>query len=172
MADMARHFFNKVADCAALFNADHLQFLGHGLLIVFDKNADTRSMHHASRAKKLMQSMGAIRTSMQSYVNQQLSGVNPEQALPVFSCSIALHVGHLSIGKMDGLAGGIEQLVPVGQDMQYLTALLQAGQALRWHTLFSEAALDHWTKLKIKPEIAEQSETKIGAQMMRIHRGA
>ncbi len=171
MADMVRHFFNKVADCAALFNAEHLQFLGDGLLIVFDQKADTRSMHHASRAQKLVQSMGVIRASMQSYVQQHFSDLSVKNPLPVFSCSLALHVGHLSVGKMEGLAGGIEQLVPVGQNMRHLTALLKAGQSLRWHTLFSDAALDQWSQLNIQPEIAEQRQAKIGTQIIRIHRG-
>ncbi len=171
MADMARHFFNKVADCAALFNAEYLQFIGDGLLIVFDKNADTSSMHHASRAKRLMQSMGTIRASMQVYARESFSNLYASQALPNFSCNFGVHVGNLSLGKMDGLAGGIEQIVPAGQDLQHLTKLIKAGQSLGWQTLFSDAALSHWTKLGMRPEIAEQREAKIGVQILRIHRG-
>lgn len=168
MADMARHFFTKLADCAALFNAEHLQFVGDGLLIVFDTSADTHSMHHASRAHKLMQSMGAIRSSMQTYVHEQFASV---ANTPPFSCSLVLHVGRISLGKLDGLVGGIEQLVPVGQDMQLVSKLQKAGQALGWHTVFSDAALIEWAKQGMSPAIAEQREAKIGAQILRVHRG-
>ncbi len=168
MADMMRHFFNKVADCAALFNAEHLQFVGDGLLIVFDASSDTASVHHASRAERLMQSMGAIRSSMQTYVREQFSA---DAAVPQFSCGLVVHEGSISLGKMDGLTGGIEQLVPVGQNMQLISKLLKAGQLLGWHTVFSDCALAHWQKREMNPRISEQREAKMGGQILRIHRG-
>jgi DNA-binding response OmpR family regulator len=170
MADLARQFFNKVADNAALFNAEHLQFVGDGLLIVFDASADTPSMHHASRARKLVQSMGTIRSSMQAYVQDHLA---PSSAapLPRFTCSLALHEGLLSLGKLDGVTGGIEQLVPVGQDVQILSKLLKAGQMLGWPVLFSDAALVHWKAHDMSPTIIERRNAKVGAQTLRIHRG-
>lgn len=170
MADLAKHFFNKVADCAALFNAEHLQFVGDGLLIVFDREADTASMHHAGRAQRLTQSMAAIRSSMQAYVREQGFVVTSGQPLPLFSCSLVLHEGRLSLGKMEGLAGGVEQLVPAGQDVQLVSKLLKAAQALGWQALLSDAALDHWKALGLGLTIAEQREAKIGAQILRIHR--
>ncbi len=170
MADMARHFFNKVADCAALFNAEHLQFVGDGLLIVFDASADTPSMHHASRAHKLLQSMASIRSSMQAYADAQFAQNASWQRLPRFGCSFAVHAGHVSLGKLDGLAGGIEQLVPVGQDVVHLMHLLKAGQSLAWPIVLSDTALAHWAALAIHPNVTHQREAKIGAQTLRMHR--
>ena len=172
MADLARHFFNKVADCAGLFHADYLQFIGDGLMIVFDQNSDTTSMRHASRAAKLMQSMAAVRASMHAYVREHVANVDATQALPIFSSSLVLHIGHLSLGKMEGLAGGIEHIVPVGQDVQHLSKLLKAGQTLGWQTLFSDAALEHWSRSGFPPEIIDHREAKIASQIVRIHRGA
>jgi DNA-binding response OmpR family regulator len=171
MADMARHFFNKVADCAALFSAEHLQFVGDGLLIVFDAGKDTSSVHHASRAHKLMQSMSTVRSSMQTYVREQFAHVAATQSLPNFNCSLVVHEGHLSLGKLDGVTGGIDQLVPVGQDVQLVSMLLKAAQMLGWQLAFSNAALNHWVMQGMSPSIIEQREAKFGAQALRIHRG-
>jgi DNA-binding response OmpR family regulator len=170
MADFAKHFFSKVADSAALFNAEHLQFVGDGLLIVFDASKDTPSMHHAGRARKLLQSMNTIRSSMQAYVQEHLAPACTAP-LPAFACSLVLHEGQLSLGKLDGVTGGIEQLVPVGQDVQLLSKLLKAGQMLGWQVLFSDAALVHWKAQDMSPIITEHRDVKIGAQMLRIHRG-
>lgn len=171
MADMARYFFNKVADCAALFNAEHLQFVGDGLLIVFDAGTDTSSVHHASRAQRLVQSLGAIRTSVQCYVREQFAQNPGGQVLPEFAYNIVVHEGHLSLAKLDGVAGGIEQLVPVGQDMQLLSKLHKAGQLLAWPVLFSNEGLNHWLAKGIGPRVLERRNVKVGADMLRVHRG-
>lgn len=169
MADLARHFFNKVADSAALFGAEHLQFVGDGLLIVFDASSDTPSMHHAIRAQKLLQSMATIRSSMQAFVRDYLA---PACAVPLpqFACTLVLHEGQLSLGKLDGVTGGIEQLVPVGQDVQLLSRLLKAAQALNWFGLFSSAAVAHWAAMGLQQIYTDQRDAKISEQTLRLYR--
>jgi DNA-binding response OmpR family regulator len=169
MADFAKQFFNKVADSAALFNAEHLQFVGDGLLIVFDASKDTPSMHHAGRARKLLQSMGTIRSSMQAYVQEHLAPAG-SAPLPHFACSMVLHEGQLSLGKLDGVAGGIEQLVPVGQDVQLLSKLIKAAQSLNWPALFSPAAAAHWKSVGLEQSYSDQRDAKIGEQTLRLYR--
>ncbi len=173
MADLARHFFNKVADCAALFSAEHLQFVGEGMLIVFDANADTLSVHHASRAQRLMQSMDVIARSMAVYIEENLPDVvAAAQPMRKFKCCIAVHEGQLTLGKLDGIAGGIEQLLPVGLDVQFLSKLLKAGQTLGWPVLLSQQALDCWQALGLQIETSDQRITKIGQEELRIYRVA
>ncbi len=170
MADMARHFFSKVADSATLFNADYLQFVGDGLLIVFDATTDAPTLSHTGRALKLSQSIGAIRSSMQAYVREQLQSVFPDQKLPSFSFSLVLHPGVLGLGKLDGVAGGIEQLLPVGQDVQLIFKLLKVAQALRWSLLLSQEAVDAQTKEGSALPVHEHVAIKLGAQERRIYR--
>jgi DNA-binding response OmpR family regulator len=171
MADLARHFFNKVSDCAALFNAEHLQFIGEGLLIVFDEKVDTPSVHHASRARRLVESMDTIAASMRSYIAEHLSvAASKDQPLPRFRFAMAVHEGRLSLGKLDGLAGSIEQLVPVGQDVQFLARLLKAGQSLGWPVLLSAQALDHWKSKGLPLEVADQRFAKNGQDDLAIYR--
>jgi DNA-binding response OmpR family regulator len=171
MADLARHFFNKVSDCAALFNAEHLQFVGEGLLIVFDEKADTLSVHHAARAARLIGSMDTIAASMRAYIAEYLSTLaTADKPLPKFRFAMAVHEGQLSLGKLDGLAGSIEQLVPVGQDIQFLARLLKAGQSLGWPVLMSAQALEHWQAKGLKPEIADSRVAKNGQDDLAIYR--
>lgn len=169
MADLARQFFNKVADSAALFHAEHLQFVGDGLLIVFDASKDTPSMHHAGRVRKLLQSMNTIRSSMQAYVQEHLAP-NCAMQLPPFAYSMVVHEGQLSLGKLDGVTGGIEQLVPVGQDVQLLSKLLKAAQSLHWPALFSPAAVAHWKSVGLEQSYSDQRDAKIGEQTLRLYR--
>lgn len=169
MAEMTRHFFTKLADSAALFKAEHLQFVGDGLLIVFDQSADTPSMHHASRAHKLMKSLTAVSSSMLSYVHEQFASV---EGKPSFTSSAVVHVGQLSLGRLDSLAGGVEQHMPVGQDMQLISKLRKAAQVLGWPVSFSDAALAHWGSKGMSSGVPEYREAKVGTQVLRIHRGA
>jgi DNA-binding response OmpR family regulator len=172
MADMAQHFFSKVADSAALFNAEHLQFVGDGLLIAFDAANDTQTVSHTGRALKIVQSMGAIRTSMQVYVREKLQSSFPQNKLPVFAFSLVLHEGVLAVGKLDGVAGGIEQHVPVGKDVQMLSKLLKAGQAMRWPVLFSQDAGDALAKQGEGLPVHEHVDIKLSGQTQRIYRAA
>jgi DNA-binding response OmpR family regulator len=170
MADMAQHFFSRVADSAALFNAEYLQFVGDGLLIAFDAANDTPTVSHTDRALRIVQSMAAIRASMQTYVREKLQSAFPQRKLPAFASSLVLHEGVLALGKLDGVAGGIEQLVPVGQDVQLLSKLLKAGQALRWPVLLSQQAVDALAKQGGGLPVHERVEIKLSGQTQQIYR--
>jgi DNA-binding response OmpR family regulator len=165
MADVARHFFSKVADSAALFSAEHVQFIGEGLLIVFDGKADTPSVQHAGRAQRFVRSMEMIKSSMQAYVRDHL-----QQVLP-FDYRLAVHEGRMSLGKLDGVTGGIEQLLPVGQDVQTLIKLLKAAQSLDWDVLFSPDAVAHWEKMGLQQIYAGFRNVKIGELGLRLYQG-
>ncbi len=170
MADMARHFFNKVSDCAALFNADHLQVVGDGLLIVFDEVSDTPSTNHAGRALRLVRAMESITGSMLAYIQGQLQATVGDKPLPPFACSLVLHKGKLSLAKLDGVAGGIEQLVPIGLDVQLLTKLLKAGLALRWRVLLSQTAVSSMAKHRVELAYQEHVDIKLAGQTLHIYR--
>jgi DNA-binding response OmpR family regulator len=176
MADMARHFFNKVADSAALFKADYFQFIGEGLLIGFDQTQDLASLNHMGRAMKLVEAMASIRSSMRDYVREHLAAQAGQQALPSFACNMAMHVGELGLGKLEGVAGGIEQLVPVGQDVALMARLLKAAQVLRWPVLLSQTAMDAWSEhLQAQsqtPPQLEHVDIKLQEHKQRIYRAS
>jgi hypothetical protein len=74
-ADNVRHFFTKLADSAALFQAERLQSADDGLLIVFDESSDTPFLQHDSRAQKLLHSLATACSSMQVYMTERLVSV-------------------------------------------------------------------------------------------------
>lgn len=175
MADLARLFFNKVADSAALFGASYLQFIGDGLLIAFDQAEDASSLNQMGRSMKLIEAMPAIRSSTRAYVLDKLQGNTISQnPLPGFNFNIAIHVGELTIGKLEGVAGGIEQLVPVGQDMQLMARLRKAAHVLRWPVLLSQAGMDHWQQQILQrgqtPQAYEHVDIKVNEAKQRIYR--
>jgi CheY-like chemotaxis protein len=140
MAELSRHFFNRVADSAALFGAEHLQFVGTGLLVVFDETKDTPSAPHRVQAQRFVQSLAPIRASMQAFVSPLQRPTDP--VLPEFACSAVLHQGSLNLAKLDGVTGGLEQCVPVGPAMSLLARLLRAAQVMRWPLALSSTALE------------------------------
>jgi DNA-binding response OmpR family regulator len=170
LADLARHFYSKVADTATLFNAEYLQFIGHGLLIAFDSTTATATLDHTGRALKLIQSMPAIRDSMRAYINTHLNHVLDAQNLPAFVCALALHEGVLGLGKLDGVAGGIDQLLPVGPDVLLVTRLLHAGQTLQWPVVYSQRAVDALARQNTDELAREYADIQFGLQKQRIYR--
>ncbi len=153
MAELARHFFNRVADSAALFGAEHLQFVGEGLLVVFDESKGTPSAAHSLQAQRFVQSLSPIRASMQAFVSKlQLP---KDQALPDFAYSAVLHQGSLNLAKLDGVVGGLEQMVPVGQAMGLLLRQLKAAQVMRWSLALSSAALQALGDAVVVRELVE-----------------
>jgi DNA-binding response OmpR family regulator len=136
MADLAQHFFTKLADVAALFQAEHLQFVGDGVMIVFDANENATVSKHVDRAVQFINAMAAVRTSMDAYLDKRFGALD----VPHFGFSLVAHEGEISLAKLDGVAGGIDQLVPVGQAMGDLSTMLKTAQSLRWHLAVSMAA--------------------------------
>jgi hypothetical protein len=70
------------------------------------------------------------------------------------------------------VAGGIDQLVPVGQDVQALSKLLKAGQALRWPVLLSQQAVDALAKQGEGLAVHEHVQIKLAGQTQQIYRAA
>jgi hypothetical protein len=93
-------------------------------------------MTHTERAQRVLNSMASVRVSTQNYAQQQFAG----RAVPPFSCSLLWHEGEISLAKLEGVAGGIDQLVPVGQAMSDMVHLLKTAQTLHWPLAVSEAA--------------------------------
>jgi DNA-binding response OmpR family regulator len=169
MADMARHFYTKVVDCAALFNAEHVQFVGDGLLIVFDAKADTPSVEHAARAQRLLHSFDAINTSLRAYVKALMAPALKGLTAPIFQSCLAVHEGQLSLGKLDDVVGGLEHLVPVGRDVQFLSKLSKSAHSLGWPLLFSAEAVEQWKSQGIHVSIADQHAVKVGDQVLTLY---
>ena len=154
LAALMQRYFGKLADSAALFHAEHLQFVGDGLLMVFDAASDTTTVKHTDRALKWLNSLGILRSSMQTFCREQWQGI----ALPSFTPCVALHQGALSLAKIEALGGGIDQIVPVGQAVSDANKMLKAAQALRWSWAVSDAA---WDGLSAQITELEQAQIKL-----------
>jgi hypothetical protein len=89
-----------------------LQSADDGLLIVFDESSDTPFLQHDSRAQKLLHLLATACSSMQVYMTERLVSVMDRLD---FNFSVVVHERRLSLGKLDDLTGGLEQLAQVGQ---------------------------------------------------------
>jgi DNA-binding response OmpR family regulator len=137
MAKLAQYCFTKVTDNAALFGAEHLQYSGEGMLVAFGSSTDTESTSHRDRCMKFLASLQAARSSVQSYVmNLKL----PVSELKFNYCAV-LHEATLNLAKLDGVTGGIEQVMPIGASIAELTRLSRAAQILNWPLSMSDSAL-------------------------------
>ncbi|MFM7332686.1 MAG: response regulator transcription factor [Brachymonas sp.] len=165
LADLVKLYFGKLADSAALFNADHVQFVGDGLLIMLDGQRDTASVSHMGRALRLIESLAAVRASVQVHSRKYWTAFNP----PAFMPCVAVHMGEMSLAKLEGLTGGIDQLVPVGQAVTEVGRLLKTAQALRWPLGVSSTA---WPHLQHALQHEDQADIKLTSQTLQLHRAA
>lgn len=157
MAELVKLYFSKLSDCAALFQADHVQFVGHSLLVVFDDSQDTPSVNHRTRTLRLLQSLSSIRASMQAHVQQ----LPASAGAPSFMPCIVAHRDFISLTKLEGIAGGMDQMVPVGQALGDMAKLLKTAQALRWPLAVSDAS---WSELQQGLHSDEQVQIKLNAK--------
>ena len=165
LAELAKLYFGKLADSAALLTADHVQFVGDGLLIAFDQQRDTPSVNHFARALRLLQSLQTTQTSVQAFALNQWTQWNP----PPFAACVVLHAGALSLAKLEGVTGGIDQLVPVGHAINEMGKLLKASQTLRWPMAVSDAA---WSGVQHAMLSNDQVEVKLKAQKLLLRSGS
>jgi DNA-binding response OmpR family regulator len=154
LAVLLQRYFGKLADSAALFHAEYLQYVGDGLLLVFDAASDTSTVKHQDRALKWVNSLNILRASMQAFCRQQW----PELSLPTFKPCLALHRGAVSLAKIEALGGGIDQSMPVGQAVGEMSKMLKTAQALRWSWVVSEAA---WSAMSAELEELGQTQIKL-----------
>jgi DNA-binding response OmpR family regulator len=163
IAELVKLYFGKLADSAALFDADHVQFVGDGLLIAFDHQRDTASVNHFGRALRLLQSIQTTQASVLSIANGQWTPWAP----PAFASCVAVHAGAISLAKLEGMTGGIDQLVPVGQAISEMSKLLKTAQTLRWPMTISDAA---WPSLQQALHQEDQVEIKLKGQTLQLRR--
>jgi DNA-binding response OmpR family regulator/class 3 adenylate cyclase len=165
LADLAKLYFGKLADSAALFGADHVQFVGEGLLIMLDEQRDTPSVNHVSRSLRLVESLTSVRASVQAHTRSQWANFNP----PGFMPCMVVHAGAISLAKLEGITGGIDQLVPVGQAVTEMNRLLKTAQVLRWPLAVSGYA---WPRFRHALREEDRAEIKLKTQAMQLYRAA
>jgi DNA-binding response OmpR family regulator len=165
LAELAKLYFGKLADSAAWLTADHVQFIGDGLLIAFDQQRDTPSVNHFSRALRLLQSLQTTQASVQAFAVNQWTRWNP----PPFAACMTVHAGALSLAKLEGVTGGVDQLVPVGQAVSEMGKLLKASQTLRWPMAVSDAA---WPGVQEAMVSDDHIEVKLKAQTLLLRRAS
>jgi DNA-binding response OmpR family regulator len=165
LAELAKLYFGKLADTAALLTADHVQFVGDGLLIAFDQQRDTPSVNHFTRALRLLQSLHSTQTSVQVIAKTQWA----QWSQPVFTPCVCVHFGTLSLAKIEGVTGGIDQLVPVGQSIGETRKLLKTAQSLRWPIAISDTA---WEAFRLFLHEEDSIEVKFTDRMLRLRRAS
>ena len=111
----------RAGDTVYLFGAAHMQFIGEGLLAVFTDARDTESVNHGLRAVKAALGLADSARGMR----QQLDRLYAERKLPRFEVSVALHIGPVTLTRLqDPLHDAHAQILPVG-DAVTATMLLQ-----------------------------------------------
>ena len=121
LSELVKRFYGSAGDTVYLFGAAHMQFIGEGLLAVFTDARDTESVNHGLRAVKAALGLADSARGMR----QQLDRLYAERKLPRFEVSVALHIGPVTLTRLqDPLHDAHAQILPVG-DAVTATMLLQ-----------------------------------------------
>jgi DNA-binding response OmpR family regulator len=119
MGQLLKRFFEHSGDTVHLFGAATLQFVGEGLLAVFADPSASTTAPHGLRAAKAALGLRKAGAGMDVYVKQRWPG----RRLPPFELGIALHSGPVAMAQLDGLLGGHQQRIPVGETVVDTMAL-------------------------------------------------
>ncbi|WP_374409454.1 response regulator [Hydrogenophaga sp.] len=111
LATVLKRFYEGGGDTVHLFGAATAHFVGDGLLAMFTDRPGITTAHQGLRAVKAAFGLRNSASAMQAWLAQQFPGMR----LPRFEVGIALHSGPVAMMRLDGLLGGTEQLLPVGE---------------------------------------------------------
>lgn len=137
-SELVKKFYGSAGDTVYLFGAQHMQFVGEGLLAVFVENNDTRSVNHGLRASRAALGLVDSAHRMRHYLQTRF----PDRQLPLFKVSVALHDGPVVLTRLDDpLSGRPAQSIPVGDAVSVTMLLQKQAQALDWAIVASKAML-------------------------------
>lgn len=111
LVTVLKRFYEGSGDTVHLFGASTVQFVGDGLLALFTNMTAGSTAHPGLRAVKAAFGLRTAAAGMQDFVKQRF----PDIELPRFEVGVAVHSGPVAMMRLDGLLGGAQQLLPVGE---------------------------------------------------------
>jgi len=126
---MIKNFYTNASDTVHLFGAQHMQFVGNGLMVIFSDGADTHSVTHGLRACRAAVGLVDAARRVQNFMLSQFPG----RSLPPFGVGVALHTGTVSLVRLqDPLHGTELPPLPVGDAVSATLLLQKQAQTLGW----------------------------------------
>lgn len=126
LRDVVRKFYQNASDTVHLFGAQHIQFVGEGLMVVFVDSADGIPLSHGFRAARA--ALGLIDAAKR--VQQFLTSRFPHRDLPDFEVNVALNSGPVELAKLEDPIFNEKQILPLGDTVN--VALLLQAQMYKW----------------------------------------
>ena len=139
LTQTVKNFFTHSRDTAHLFGASYLQFVGEGLLVIFNDSANTASVTHSLRACRAATGLIGAASRAQTFMRSHFKG----EGSPEFSISMALHKGPVSMMRLDDpLHGSHLPLLPMGEAVSTTVLLQRQARLQGWKIAASLVALD------------------------------
>ena len=138
LADLVRKFYGNANDTAHLFGAHHMRFVGEGVLAIFARDDDTRTVSHTLRAVRAALGLVDSARGVQRYLETHHAG----RGLPRFEPRVAVHAGDVTLTVLqDPLHGDAAQTLPVGDAVTTAIAMQRAAHHLGWSIVASVDAV-------------------------------
>lgn len=118
-----KRFHESTGDTAFLFGANLMQFLGDGVVALFNETAAGPAAPPALRALKAAMGIKKAALTMRAQMGKLLA---EHPGLPAAELGIVLHSGPVGLMRLEGLLGGAAHTVPVGQTVSDALAVLDA----------------------------------------------
>ena len=128
LAEVVQQFYRNAGDTVHLFGANHMQFVGEGMLAVFGAGQDTRSVNHGLRAVRAAFGLLEGRRRVRQYAQTHFA----VRGLPEFDVVMALHSGPVTLTRLQGLLGDDARLTPVGDTVSCAIALQKSALQFGW----------------------------------------
>ena len=119
LVTLLKRFYEGSGDTVHLFGASTVQFVGDGLLALFTDMSAGTTAHPGLRAIKAAFGLRNAAAGMQDFVSQRFPGI----VLPRFEVGVAVHSGPVAMMQLDGLLGGAQQRLPVGETVVDVMAM-------------------------------------------------
>lgn len=123
LVTVLKRFYEGSGDTMHLFGASTVQFVGDGLLALFTDMTAGSTAPPGLRAIKAAFGLRTAAAGMQDFVKQRF----PDIELPRFEVGVAVHSGPVAMMRLDGLLGGAQLLLPVGETVVDAIAMQRRG---------------------------------------------
>lgn len=138
LTNTIKNFYVNASDTVHLFGATHLQFVGDGLLVIFTDHTHTAPVTHSLRACRAATGLVDAARRVQAFLQQRFA----DRVLPEFAVNVALHVGEVSMVRLDDpLHGTSMPLLPVGDAVSATLLLQKQARLLGWQIAASGPVL-------------------------------
>ncbi|MDO8774121.1 MAG: response regulator [Burkholderiaceae bacterium] len=137
LSEIVRTFYSNAGDTVHLFGTRHMQFVGEALLAIFVDNKNTFSVSHGLQAVRAALGLVDAARRVQRHIQTRF----PDQALPPFAVSIALHSGAVSLARLQDPLRNEVLILPVGDTVNTTLLLQKQTQNTGWTVVASAPML-------------------------------